>query len=114
MKVLTTSLAVLSVAQAWVTPGSVRSVRTALSEAYTLDGEVIRGPITPLGNYVFVKTKDMLSATDGGILLPDQVRNNNWQTCVCVHAWFISSSDSNCVLCCAVLCSPRNAQPREK
>lgn len=41
--------------------------------AITLDGETIRGPITPLGNYVLVKTKDALSATDGGILLPDQV-----------------------------------------
>ena len=45
---------------------------TQLSE--TLDGEEIRGPITPLGNFVLVRTKDALSATAGGILLPDQVR----------------------------------------
>jgi hypothetical protein len=38
-----------------------------------LDGRKIRGPITPLGNFVLVKTKDTLDATEGGILLPDQV-----------------------------------------
>jgi len=37
-----------------------------------LDGKKIRGPITPLGNFVLVRTKDTLAATDGGILLPDQ------------------------------------------
>lgn len=41
---------------------------------YVLDGTEIRGPITPLGNFVLVKTKEMLSATDGGILLPDQAK----------------------------------------
>lgn len=45
---------------------------TRLYEATTLDGEEIRGPITPLGNFVLVRTKDALSATAGGILLPDQ------------------------------------------
>jgi len=40
----------------------------------TLDGETIRGPITPLGNFVLVRSKDSLSATDGGILLPDQAK----------------------------------------
>jgi chaperonin GroES len=39
-----------------------------------LDGEEIRGPITPLGNFVLVKVKDTLTATDGGILLPDQAK----------------------------------------
>ena len=43
-------------------------------ESCTLDGKKIRGPITPLGNFVLVRTKDTLSATDGGILLPDQVK----------------------------------------
>jgi chaperonin GroES len=38
----------------------------------TLDGKRIRGPITPLGNFVLVRTRDTLDATDGGILLPDQ------------------------------------------
>jgi len=37
-----------------------------------LDGQAIRGPITPLGNFVLVQTKDTLEATGGGILLPDQ------------------------------------------
>ncbi|CAB9503364.1 10 kDa chaperonin [Seminavis robusta] len=40
--------------------------------AVTLDGEQIRGPITPLGNFVLVKVKDTLQATAGGVLLPDQ------------------------------------------
>jgi len=38
----------------------------------TLDGQEIRGEITPLGNFILVKTKDTLAATGGGILLPDQ------------------------------------------
>jgi len=45
---------------------------TALLAECTLDGETIRGPITPLGNFALVRTKDALTATDGGILLPDQ------------------------------------------
>eukprot|EP00979_Chaetoceros_neogracilis_P017212 scaffold10190_cov294-Chaetoceros_neogracile.AAC.12 len=40
--------------------------------AATLDGQEIRGEITPLGNFVLVRTKDTLAATGGGILLPDQ------------------------------------------
>jgi len=40
--------------------------------ALMLDGQEIRGPITPLGNFVLVRTKDTLAATSGGILLPDQ------------------------------------------
>lgn len=47
---------------------------TQIAEALMLDGQEIRGPITPLGNFVLVRTKDTLSATGGGILLPDQVR----------------------------------------
>ncbi|KAL3921629.1 MAG: hypothetical protein SGILL_002648 [Bacillariaceae sp.] len=42
------------------------------SKTYTLDGEEIRGPITPLRNFILVKVKDTLTATAGGILLPDQ------------------------------------------
>jgi len=38
-----------------------------------LDGQEIRGDISPLGNFVLVRTKDTLAATGGGILLPDQV-----------------------------------------
>jgi len=38
----------------------------------TLDGQDIRGEITPLRNFVLVRTKDTLAATGGGILLPDQ------------------------------------------
>ena len=43
------------------------------SSGHVLDGQEIRGPITPLGNFVFVRTKDTLTATGGGILLPDEV-----------------------------------------
>ena len=43
-------------------------------EPITLDGQEIRGPITPLGNLVLVKVKDTLTATSGGILLPDQAK----------------------------------------
>jgi chaperonin GroES len=42
------------------------------SGVYTLDGEEIRGPITPLHNFIIVRVKDTLVATEGGILLPDQ------------------------------------------
>jgi hypothetical protein len=37
-----------------------------------LDGKEIRGPITAVNNVVIVKVKDTLTATAGGILLPDQ------------------------------------------
>jgi len=47
---------------------------TVEGQQCTLDGKNIRGPITPLGNFVLVRTKDTLSATDGGILLPDQAK----------------------------------------
>lgn len=40
----------------------------------TLDGLEIRGPITPVSNYILVKVKDTLTATTGGILLPDQAQ----------------------------------------
>lgn len=44
------------------------------SKVYTLDGEEIRGPITPLGNLILVKVKETLTATGGGILLPDEAK----------------------------------------
>lgn len=43
------------------------------ASAITLDGEKLRAPISPVGNYVLVRNKETLSATSGGILLPDQV-----------------------------------------
>eukprot|EP00577_Skeletonema_sp_RCC1716_P018433 CAMPEP_0113415120 /NCGR_PEP_ID=MMETSP0013_2-20120614/24391_1 /TAXON_ID=2843 ORGANISM="Skeletonema costatum, Strain 1716" /NCGR_SAMPLE_ID=MMETSP0013_2 /ASSEMBLY_ACC=CAM_ASM_000158 /LENGTH=260 /DNA_ID=CAMNT_0000302043 /DNA_START=129 /DNA_END=911 /DNA_ORIENTATION=+ /assembly_acc=CAM_ASM_000158 len=46
-----------------------------LTKQCFLDGKKIRGPITPLGNFVLVRTKDTLDATDGGILLPDQAKD---------------------------------------
>jgi len=48
------------------------SLSSATDSSYTLDGEEIRGPITPLRNFILVKVKDTLTATSGGILLPDQ------------------------------------------
>ena len=51
---------------------SSTAVEETLKKQCMLDGKKIRGPITPLGNFVLVRTKDTLEATDGGILLPDQ------------------------------------------
>lgn len=48
------------------------SLSAPTGTSYTLDGEEIRGPITPLRNFILVKVKDTLTATSGGILLPDQ------------------------------------------
>jgi chaperonin GroES len=48
------------------------SMSSSIETTYTLDGDEIRGPITPLRNFVLVKVKDTLTATSGGILLPDQ------------------------------------------
>jgi len=45
---------------------------SSISNTYTLDGDEIRGPIRPLRNFILVKVKDTLTATSGGILLPDQ------------------------------------------
>lgn len=56
-------------------PALINKQRTQLSATVTLDGKEIRGPITPLGNFVLIRSKESLSATDGGILLPDQVRS---------------------------------------
>uniref|UniRef100_A0A7S1ZF55 20 kDa chaperonin, chloroplastic n=1 Tax=Trieres chinensis TaxID=1514140 RepID=A0A7S1ZF55_TRICV len=58
-------------------PAFLRTQRAATAAAplfaeCTLDGETIRGPITPLGNYVLVQEKDVLTSTEGGIVLPDQ------------------------------------------
>lgn len=50
------------------------SVDQTLNKQCTLEGKTIRGPITPLGNFVLVRMRDTLAATDGGILLPDQTQ----------------------------------------
>jgi chaperonin GroES len=41
---------------------------------YILDGQAIRGPLTLIGNQILVKVKESLTATSGGILLPDQAK----------------------------------------
>mmetsp|Transcript_28535 Transcript_28535/g.52083 ORF Transcript_28535/g.52083 Transcript_28535/m.52083 type:complete len:259 (+) Transcript_28535:161-937(+) len=73
------ALAGITSSSAFTSVHQKSSIRTALSMSEetlkrqcTLDGKKIRGPITPLGNFVLVRTKDTLDATDGGILLPDQ------------------------------------------
>lgn len=48
------------------------AVDGTLEKQCTLDGKKIRASLTPLGNFVLVRTKDSLDATEGGILLPDQ------------------------------------------
>lgn len=67
------SLLLAGSCRAWVVP-SIRPIGTSLQAiaTYTLEGETIRGPLTPLSNFVLVKTKEALLATTGGILLPDQ------------------------------------------
>jgi len=73
MKSFLLSLCLLSNAAAFV-PFVTKSSSsfTKLNAVVTLEGEKIRGEITPLGNFVLVRQKDSLSATGGGILLPDQ------------------------------------------
>ena len=66
-------LLILSAVTAFMPTSVLFARNTQLAGEITLDGETIRGPITPLGNFVLVATKDTLSATSGGILLPDQV-----------------------------------------
>jgi chaperonin GroES len=59
----------------WVVPSIQKARRYGpLFSKTTMDGEEIRGPITPLSNFVLVKLKDTLKATQGGILLPDQAK----------------------------------------
>jgi chaperonin GroES len=82
--VCTIFLSLLTSSSAWVSTARTNNRQTssaifsteaeAPSGAYTLDGEDIRGPITPLANFILVRVKDSLTATDGGILLPDQAR----------------------------------------
>ena len=71
-KCLFLSLLLAGTCRAWIVP-SIRPT-TSLQATFTLEGETIRGPLTPLGNFVLVKTKDALLATQGGILLPDQAK----------------------------------------
>lgn len=72
------SLFLVASASAWTSSTPFVSTRapTVLhsSMPITLDGQEIRGPITPLGNFILVKVKDTLTATSGGILLPDQAK----------------------------------------
>ncbi|GMH99415.1 hypothetical protein TrVE_jg3840 [Triparma verrucosa] len=49
------------------------ALHTALHAVkYKLDGNEIRGPITPISNFLVTRMKDSLTTTMGGILLPDQ------------------------------------------
>jgi hypothetical protein len=71
-------VACCGVASAWVPPSVPANSRSITSSSLirryvTLDGKEIRGPLTPLGNFCLVKTKDTLSSSEGGILIPDQV-----------------------------------------
>ena len=68
--------ATLATASAWVPVSPQLRTSTALASSVpiTLDNQEIRGPITPLGNFILVKIKDTLTSTSGGILLPDQAK----------------------------------------
>lgn len=70
---------------AWIQPhGDTRRVSTTLASTasppatgvYTLDGEEVPGPLTPVANFILVKVKDTLTATSGGILLPDNSKES--------------------------------------
>jgi len=70
------SAAMMASAVSGFAPSSNNQIRNDMKlNVMTLDGQEIRGDITPLGNFVLVRTKDTLAATGGGILLPDQVRS---------------------------------------
>lgn len=78
-----TLLCLLASSNAWVSvirqerrPGNPLFSTEASADpgVYSLDGEEIRGPIQPVGNFILVKVKDTLTATEGGILLPDQAK----------------------------------------
>ena len=81
MLLLLLSTLLVSSTQAWISPvpsltqrqQHFKSTTACLKDlAVTLDGETIRGDITPLGDLVLVKVKDTLQASSGGVLLPDQ------------------------------------------
>ena len=58
-----------------VMKGSVEDTATILpttNSIITLDGQEIRQEITAMNNIIFVRVKDALSTTTGGIVLPDQ------------------------------------------
>ena len=61
------------------------TITTRPDGSYSLDGEEIRGPITPMGNFVLVRTKDALSASVGGILLPDSSKERPTEGEVVAH-----------------------------
>jgi len=66
---LTTLLSV----EAFIAPHPQPTATTRLNDlVVTLDGNPIRGDITPLGNMCLVRVKDTLQATAGGVLLPDE------------------------------------------
>jgi len=67
---------ITSCVEAWLphSPGQITRISPLASTPVTLDGLEIRGPITPIGNNILVKIKDTLTATMGGILLPDQAK----------------------------------------
>jgi hypothetical protein len=77
-------LLLLVTCHAWIVPTANQRIGRSnlfVATQYSLDGETIRGPMTPLGSFCLVKTKDTLTATEGGILLPDQV---SYILCCCV------------------------------
>jgi chaperonin GroES len=67
-----TTTTTTATATATTTTATTSTVLHSSAAPVTLDGNEIRGDITPLGNLVLVKVKDTLTATGGGILLPDQ------------------------------------------
>lgn len=52
--------------------GGITATALPTNTIITLDGQEIRQEITAMNNIIFVRVKDALSTTTGGIVLPDQ------------------------------------------
>jgi chaperonin GroES len=59
-------------ADATVAASENTATTPSLATIYTLDGQELNGPLTAVSNRIVVKVRDTLTATSGGILLPDQ------------------------------------------
>jgi chaperonin GroES len=69
------SLPPLRLSETDATESSTESTTTgtpSLATIYTLDGVELNGPLSAVSNRIVVKVRDTLTATSGGILLPDQ------------------------------------------
>ncbi|CAM9665917.1 unnamed protein product [Scytosiphon promiscuus] len=86
---VSTTLALLSSASAFVVPGATKLAAPARSQTssslsmstteteraqYTLDKKAIGGPLTPIANSILVKVRSKDAASEGGIILPEKAQ----------------------------------------